>query len=169
MRTFVVATDVSDEAWIRRCIALALRAFGQTWPNPMVGSVIVGADGTLLAEGYHRGPGLLHAEADALAKLSGKAPGATLYVNLEPCNHYGRTPPCARAVVASGVARVVYGMSDPIPGHAGGAAFIAKHGITVDRGVLEHECEELNREFATWARREHARVSAAELSEQYVG
>lgn len=169
MGALVAATDVSDEAWLRRCIALAQRAFGRTWPNPMVGSVIVGADGQLLAEGYHRGPGLLHAEADALAKLGGKAPGATLYVNLEPCNHYGRTPPCARAIVASGIARVVYGMSDPIPGHAGGAAFIAMHGIVVEGGVLQRECEVLNRDFAMWARREHARVAAAEMGEQYVG
>lgn len=162
MRTFMAAQDVSDEAWIRRCITLALRGHGATWPNPMVGAVIVSPSGKVLAEGYHRGPGLPHAEADALAQLGGRAPGATLYCNLEPCNHFGRTPPCARAVVASGVARVVFGMSDPIPGHAGGAAFIAASGIDVEGGVLARECEELNRDFAMWARQEHARTAKAQ-------
>lgn len=143
--TSTSSVDVrTDEMWMRRCLALAELGRGRTAPNPMVGAVVVGADGALLAEGWHRGPGLPHAEVDALAQLGGVAEGATLYVNLEPCNHFGRTPPCARAVVAAGVARVVFGMRDPIPGHGGGAAHIALRGIDVEVGVLEDECRALN-------------------------
>ncbi|MEZ4402822.1 MAG: bifunctional diaminohydroxyphosphoribosylaminopyrimidine deaminase/5-amino-6-(5-phosphoribosylamino)uracil reductase RibD [Kofleriaceae bacterium] len=124
----------ADQRWMARCLALAARG-GRTSPNPAVGCVIVSARGRMLAEGWHRGPGTPHAEVDALAKLGGRAPGATLYVNLEPCNHHGRTPPCAPAVIAAGVARVVIGAMDPIRGHAGGARRIARAGIVVDRGV----------------------------------
>jgi diaminohydroxyphosphoribosylaminopyrimidine deaminase/5-amino-6-(5-phosphoribosylamino)uracil reductase len=136
---------------MQRALELAARG-GRTSPNPQVGCVIVGKGGKVLAEGWHRGPGTKHGEADALAKLKGKAKGATMYVNLEPCNHQGRTPPCAPAVIASGVARVVIGAMDPVPGHGGGAARIAKAGITVARGVLGPACEEHNRGFFTWAR-----------------
>jgi diaminohydroxyphosphoribosylaminopyrimidine deaminase / 5-amino-6-(5-phosphoribosylamino)uracil reductase len=136
---------------MRRCLELAARG-GRTSPNPRVGCVIVSRTGRVLAEGWHRGPGTAHGEADALAKLRpGAARGATLYVNLEPCNHQGRTPPCAPAVIASGVARVVIGAMDPIRGHAGGARRIARAGIAVTRDVLRAECEEANRGFFTWA------------------
>lgn len=141
----------TDERWLRRCLALAARG-GRTAPNPQVGCVIVSPRGDVLAEGWHRGPGTPHAEADALGKLGGRAPGATLYVNLEPCDHHGRTPPCAPAVIAAGVARVVIGALDPIRGHGGGARRIARAGIAVARGVLEAECEAANRGFFTWAR-----------------
>ncbi len=135
-----------------RCLELAARG-GRTAPNPQVGCVIVGRGGRVLAEGWHRGPGTPHGEADALAKLrGGKARGATMYVNLEPCDHQGRTPPCAPAVIASGVARVVIGAMDPVPGHGGGARRIARAGITVARGVLASACEAHNRGFFTWAR-----------------
>lgn len=145
--------DTTDARWIQRCLELAVRG-GRTSPNPQVGCVIVGKGGTVLAEGWHRGPGTNHAEVDALAKLRlGRATGATMYVNLEPCNHHGRTPPCAPAVIESGVARLVIGGMDPVPGHDGGAARIAKAGIRVTRGVLAPACEELNRGFYMWARR----------------
>ncbi len=134
-----------------RCLQLAERG-GRTSPNPRVGCVIVSARGKVLAEGWHRGPGTRHGEADALSKLGGRAKGATMYVNLEPCNHQGRTPPCAPAVIESGVARVVIGAMDPIPGHAGGARRIARAGIEVTRGVLVEACEELNRGFFKVAR-----------------
>ena len=143
--------EPDDETWMRRCLELAARG-GRVSPNPAVGCVIVSKRGEVLAEGWHRGPGSAHGEADALAKLGGRAAGATLYVNLEPCNHHGRTPPCAPAVIAAGVRRVVIGAMDPIPGHAGGARRIARAGIEVTRGVLQGECEELNRGFFTWAR-----------------
>src|SRR5437870_11229268 len=104
-----------------RCLELAEQYRGKTTPNPIVGCVIVDNKGRILAEGAHAGPGKDHGERAALRKLKDKAKGATLYVNLEPCNHQGRTPPCAPLVRDAGVARVVIGAMDPIPGHAGGA------------------------------------------------
>jgi diaminohydroxyphosphoribosylaminopyrimidine deaminase/5-amino-6-(5-phosphoribosylamino)uracil reductase len=136
---------------MRRCLALARRAEGRTAPNPIVGCVIVGRRGEVLAEGWHRKAGAAHGEADALAKLGGRARGATLYVNLEPCDHQGRTPPCAPAVIAAGVRRVVIGALDPVPGHGGGAKRIARAGIAVTTGVLAEACEDANRPFFTVA------------------
>jgi len=141
-----------DERWMKRCLVLARRAEGRTAPNPIVGCVIVSRQGEVLAEGWHRKAGEPHGEADALARLGGKAKGATLYVNLEPCNHQGRTGPCAPKVIAAGVRRVVIGAADPIERHGGGARAIAKAGIEVTSGVLEAECLEANRGFYTWAR-----------------
>jgi diaminohydroxyphosphoribosylaminopyrimidine deaminase/5-amino-6-(5-phosphoribosylamino)uracil reductase len=148
--------DARDAHHIARCIELARRAEGRTAPNPMVGCVICGPDGAVLAEGWHRGPGSPHAEIDALAKLGGRAPGATVYANLEPCHHVRgrRNPPCSRALAEAQIARLVIGIGDPIRGHAGGARFLARaHGVAVTRGVLRDACRRLNRGFITWARR----------------
>jgi diaminohydroxyphosphoribosylaminopyrimidine deaminase/5-amino-6-(5-phosphoribosylamino)uracil reductase len=142
-----------DERWMARCLELARYARGRTAPNPIVGCVIVDRRGRVLAEGWHRGPGTAHGEADALARLGGRAPGATLYCNLEPCDHHGRTPPCSHAVIAAGVARVVIGALDPVPGHGGGAHRLAAAGIEVRTGVLEDACREVNLPFFTWAER----------------
>lgn len=138
-----------------RCIELARQAEGRTAPNPLVGCVIVDPRGQVVAEGWHRRAGEPHAEVDALARLGFKAPGCTLYCNLEPCAHRKnrRTAPCAPAVAQAGIARVVLGMGDPIRSHAGGAAWLRRQGIEVVRHVLRRECEELNRAFVTWARR----------------
>lgn len=140
-----------DRRHMARCLELAARHRGRTSPNPIVGSVIVGRGGEVLAEGAHRGPGKDHAEIAALRKLGGQAPGATLYVNLEPCNHHGRTPPCAPAVRAAGVARVVIGADDPVPGHGGGIELLRRAGIAVSVGVLREACERANLPFLTWA------------------
>lgn len=140
-----------DQAFLQHCLALADEAPGRITPNPRVGCVIVDRRGRVLAEGLHRGPGTAHAEVDALQKLGGKARGATLYVNLEPCMHQGRTPPCAPAVAASGVARVVIGALDPVPGHGGGARYLRRAGLEVTTGVLEAAVREHNRAFFTWA------------------
>jgi diaminohydroxyphosphoribosylaminopyrimidine deaminase/5-amino-6-(5-phosphoribosylamino)uracil reductase len=134
-----------------RCLELAERYRGRTSPNPLVGCVIVDRGGKVIAEGAHRGPGTDHAEIAALRKLKGKAPGATLYVNLEPCNHHGRTPPCAPAVRASGVARVVIGIEDPIEDHSGGIAVLRRGRIKVSVGVLGEQCARANRPFLTWS------------------
>src|SRR4051812_46651151 len=99
---------------MRRALALAAKGRGRTSPNPMVGSVIV-RGGKVIASGHHQRAGEDHAEVAALRKLGGKATGATVYVTLEPCNHHGRTGPCAEALVQAGVARVVCGMRDPNP------------------------------------------------------
>jgi diaminohydroxyphosphoribosylaminopyrimidine deaminase/5-amino-6-(5-phosphoribosylamino)uracil reductase len=136
-----------DRAMMQRCIELARQALGKTAPNPLVGSVIV-KDGEVVGEGFHPGAGQPHAEVFALRVAGEQARGATLYVNLEPCNHYGRTPPCSEAVVASGVTRVVVGMVDPNPLVAGGGiAKLRQAGIEVVVGVEEEACQRLNEAF----------------------
>lgn len=142
-----------------RCLELAEAHRGRTSPNPIVGCVIVDRRGRVIAEGAHRGPGQDHAEAAALRTLGGVAKGATLYVNLEPCNHHGRTPPCAPAVRAAGVARVVVGTRDPIASHAGGIALLRRAKIAVTTGVLAEACERANLPFFTWARHGRAAIT----------
>ena len=107
-----------DTYYMRRCLELAAQAIGYTAPNPMVGCVIIKNEQTI-AEGFHPKAGEPHAEIFALRAAGNRVIGATLYVNLEPCNHHGRTPPCSDAVIASGVKRVVVGMVDPNPLVAG--------------------------------------------------
>lgn len=137
-----------DRRWMARCLELARRGEGHTDPNPMVGAVLLGADGALLAEGWHHAVGHAHAEVDALRHLGGAAPGATLYVNLEPCCHHGRTPPCTDAVLRAGVRRVVVGMIDPNPQvSARGVEILRAAGVEVEIGVLEAECRALNQAF----------------------
>jgi diaminohydroxyphosphoribosylaminopyrimidine deaminase / 5-amino-6-(5-phosphoribosylamino)uracil reductase len=139
-----------DREHMARALELAERHRGRTSPNPLVGCVIVDRRGDVVAEGAHRGPGTRHGEIDALAKLGYKAPGATLYVNLEPCTHHGRTPPCLPVVRDSGVARVVIGSEDPVPGHGGGIEALRRAGISVSRAMVD-ECDAANRPFLTWA------------------
>lgn len=132
---------------MQRCLTLARRALGRTAPNPLVGCVIV-QNGQIVGEGFHPGAGQPHAEVFALRAAGDRAFGATLYVNLEPCNHYGRTPPCSEAVVAAGVAKVVVGMIDPNPLVAGGGiARLQAAGIEVLVGVEEADCRLLNEAF----------------------
>lgn len=136
-----------DRAMIRRCLELAHRAAGQTAPNPMVGCVIL-RQGQIVGEGYHPGPGQPHAEIFALQKAGERASQATLYVNLEPCSHYGRTPPCAQALINAGVARVVVGMIDPDPRVSGsGVAQLQAAGIAVEVGIEAAACQRLNEAF----------------------
>jgi diaminohydroxyphosphoribosylaminopyrimidine deaminase / 5-amino-6-(5-phosphoribosylamino)uracil reductase len=141
------------EQLMARCLELARSAPGRISPNPRVGCVITDKRGRVLAEGLHRGPGTAHAEVDALRTLGRRAHGATLYVNLEPCAHHGRTPPCAPAVLAAGVARVVIGSLDPVPGHGGGARLLRRAGVEVEVGVLGEQCRHDNRAFYGWAER----------------
>lgn len=141
---------MTDVAWMRRCLTLARQGLGRTAPNPMVGAVIV-RDGECLAEGWHRAPGSAHAELDALNELNranGSARGATMYVNLEPCCHQGRTPPCTDAIIAAEIAKVVVGQVDPDHRMQGkGIAQLREAGIEVVVGVLEEEARELNRAY----------------------
>jgi len=142
-----------DEKYMKRALALAARARGATSPNPMVGAVVVRGD-KIIAEGYHRRAGADHAEVIALRRAGNGARGAELFVNLEPCFHHGRTPPCAPRVIASGVRRVVAGMTDPNPKTAGkGIEAIRRAGIEVEVGVLEDECRRLNEAFIHWIRK----------------
>jgi diaminohydroxyphosphoribosylaminopyrimidine deaminase / 5-amino-6-(5-phosphoribosylamino)uracil reductase len=130
---------------MRRAFVLARR--GQTPPNPMVGCVLV-ANGAVVAEGWHRKAGQPHAEAEALAKAGAAARGATAYVSLEPCAHQGRTPPCADALIAAGVGRVVIAVEDPNPLVSGkGIDALRAADIPVDTGILEDEARELNAAF----------------------
>ncbi|MCK6514879.1 bifunctional diaminohydroxyphosphoribosylaminopyrimidine deaminase/5-amino-6-(5-phosphoribosylamino)uracil reductase RibD [Myxococcota bacterium] len=150
---------------MRRCLTLARQAEGRTAPNPMVGCVIVNDAGETLAEGHHVAPGRDHAEVDALSKLPDRrAPGATMIVNLEPCNHHGRTPPCTDAVLRSGVRRVVVGMVDPNPIVAGtGLDRLRAAGVEVILGVEEAACRALNAPYllALSERRPWVTVKAA--------
>src|SRR5215469_2150332 len=111
---------LSDENYMRRCLKLAQRAAGRTSPNPLVGALVVADDGTIIAEGYHEKAGQPHAEVIALDRAADRARGQTLYVNLEPCCHFGKTPPCSERVISSGVKRVVFGTLDPNPKVQGG-------------------------------------------------
>ena len=139
-----------DRAMMQRCCELARRAAGRTAPNPMVGSVVTRGE-EILGEGYHPQAGEPHAEVFALrdARRHGEnsAKGATLYVNLEPCNHFGRTPPCSEAAIAAGVRRVVIGMRDPNPQAKGGIETLREAGIDVTVGVEESLCRRLNEAF----------------------
>src|SRR3569623_2647793 len=149
---------------MRRALALGRRGAGATRPNPMVGAGVV-RRWRVLAEGYHRRPGTAHAEVDALSKLGGHAPGATVYVSLEPCDHLGRTPPCTRALLAAGVARVVVGVRDPNPRVDGrGIERLRRAGVRVDVGCLEAECRALNRAFFTWVTRKRPIVTLKEAA-----
>lgn len=138
-----------DTRFMERALALAANGAGLTAPNPMVGCVLV-ADGEIIAEGWHRGAGLPHAEVEALRAAGDKAKGATAYVTLEPCNHHGRTGPCAEALIAAGVAEVVYAMADPNGEASGGAARLAEAGIRTRSGICEGAAKTLNR---FWTRR----------------
>jgi len=136
-----------DEHQMKRVLTLAKR--GKAWvaPNPMVGAVLV-KDGEVVGEGYHRRFGGPHAEINALREAGAKAKGATLYVNLEPCSHYGKTPPCVDALLEAGVSRVVASMQDPNP-KVNGAGFekLRAAGVKVEVGLLETEARELNQQY----------------------
>lgn len=136
-----------DEKYMRMALRLAARASGQTSPNPMVGAVVVRGN-EIVGQGYHHRAGEPHAEVLALRQAGGKARGATLYVNLEPCGHFGRTPPCTQAILQAGIKRVVAGMKDPNPLVSGkGIRRLRQAGVRVETGVLEKECRELNAPF----------------------
>ena len=145
---FALRPPEDDQSrWMRRCLELACLAAGQTAPNPMVGCVVLNQN-LVVGEGFHPGAGQPHADVFALAQAGAKAQGATLYVNLEPCNHTGRTPPCTEAVISAGVKRVVVGMVDPDPRVSGtGIQRLRQTGIEVEVGVDETACQRLNEAF----------------------
>ena len=131
---------------MRRALELARKGWGQTAPNPMVGAVVV-REGVIVGEGYHTMFGAPHAEAEALRAAGERAEGATVYVTLEPCAHHGKTPPCANALVAARVARVVVATRDPNREASGGIELLREAGIAVAVGVVESEARELNAPF----------------------
>lgn len=139
--------QAQDATFMARALELARRGLGRTSPNPAVGAVIV-RDGRVVGEGYHQKAGTPHAEIHALRAAGEKARGATLYVTLEPCCHYGRTPPCTGAIIAAGVNRVVAAMADPNPRVAGGGfRALRQAGIEVETGLLADEARRLNEAF----------------------
>jgi len=141
------------ESFMREALDEALRGWGLTNPNPMVGAVIV-RDGMVIGKGFHRGAGLPHAEIEALADVrrrGGDPAGSEMYVTLEPCCTTGRTGPCTEAILAAGVKKVVVGSVDPNPRHAGrGIERLKSCGVEVETGVLERECAKLNYSFFKW-------------------
>ena len=138
---------MTDRDYMKRAIELAKKAVGFTNPNPMVGAVIV-KNGRIIGEGYHRKCGELHAERNAFASLNESAEGGTIYVTLEPCCHYGKTPPCTEAIIENKISRVVIGSRDPNPLVSGkGARILREHGIEVEEDFMKVECDEINYVF----------------------
>lgn len=132
---------------MRMALSLARKGVGSASPNPMVGAVVV-KNGKIVGKGYHKRNGEAHAEVNALDDAGSKAKGATLYLNLEPCCHFGKTPPCTDAVIKAGIKRVVAGMTDPNPKVSGkGFDILKKAAIEVSTGILEEECRRLNEGF----------------------
>ena len=142
----------THEFYMNRCIQLAKNGLGQTYPNPLVGSVIV-HQGKIIGEGWHRKAGEPHAEVHAVASVKDKSllKEATIYVSLEPCSHYGKTPPCCNLIIEHEIPQVVIGTIDPFSEVAGkGIKRLEEAGKKAIVGVLESECKELNRRFFTF-------------------
>ncbi|WP_067502437.1 bifunctional diaminohydroxyphosphoribosylaminopyrimidine deaminase/5-amino-6-(5-phosphoribosylamino)uracil reductase RibD [Actinoplanes sp. TFC3] len=144
---------LTEDQAMARAIALAARGLGTTSPNPIVGCVLLGADGEVVGEGFHAYAGGPHAEIVALAQAGDKARGGTAVVTLEPCNHTGRTGPCAQALINAGVERVVIAVDDPTPAAAGGAATLRDAGVRVETGARRGEAEAGNVAWLTAVRR----------------
>lgn len=138
---------MAEEQFMKRAIELAKQGSGWTAPNPLVGAVVV-KNGRVIGEGYHRKYGELHAERNALAACTEDPAGATLYVTLEPCCHYGKTPPCTEIIIEKKIAKVVIGSRDPNPKVAGkGARILREHGIEVVEDYMREACDALNPVF----------------------
>jgi diaminohydroxyphosphoribosylaminopyrimidine deaminase/5-amino-6-(5-phosphoribosylamino)uracil reductase len=149
----VTTSHDTDELFLRQALDLARKGIGLTSPNPCVGAVIVDAKGAIAGTGSHTYDGLKHAEILALEQAGEKARGATLYINLEPCSHQGRTAPCADAVIDAGISRVIACMQDPNPQVSGqGFAKLRDAGIEVSSGILEEKAKALNESFAKYIR-----------------
>lgn len=142
----------NHQKYMQRCIDLAQNGLGKTYPNPMVGSVVV-FEGKIIGEGWHQKAGEAHAEVNAIASVKDKSllKKATIYVNLEPCSHFGKTPPCADLIIQHKIPKVVVGSLDPNPEVAGrGIKKILESGSKVAVGILEKECKKLNKRFFTF-------------------
>lgn len=141
---------MDDKLIMERAIELALKGKGRTGLNPMVGAVIVDAGGTIIGQGYHQCYGSHHAEVNAIASVEDQSllPGSTIYVTLEPCSHYGKTPPCVDLIIEKGIKKVVVATIDPNPSVSGaGVAKLREAGVEVVLGVAESECRAINRPF----------------------
>ncbi len=142
--------DMDDSAYMKRAIELGYKGFGRTAPNPPVGAVIV-KDGRIIGEGFHPGAGMPHAEIYAINSCSEDPAGATIYVTLEPCCHYGKTPPCTEAIIKAGIKRVVYAVDDPNPiVSCSSGKSLENEGILVSSGLLSHEAGKLIEWYSKW-------------------
>ena len=142
---------MDHEYFMKMALNLAKKGQGYTSPNPMVGAVIV-KNGKIKGKGYHQFIGQPHAEINAIEDAGTRARGATLYVNLEPCNHTGRTPPCTRKIIEADIKRVVVAIKDPNPIAGGGCGYLKKHGIEVLTGVCENQAAKLNEAFLKYVK-----------------
>lgn len=189
---------MKKKKYMRMAINLARLGQGRVNPNPLVGAIIV-KDGRIIGQGYHRGYGMNHAEVEAFESLKESAEGAEMYVNLEPCSHYGKTPPCAERIVREKIGKVYVAMEDPNPRVAGrGIEILRQNGIEVELGILEEEARRLNEVFihyikkgtpmvimkfamsldgkiatkdfqSKWISNESSRLDVAKLRNQYMG
>ncbi|HNX66593.1 MAG TPA: bifunctional diaminohydroxyphosphoribosylaminopyrimidine deaminase/5-amino-6-(5-phosphoribosylamino)uracil reductase RibD [Bacteroidales bacterium] len=164
--------DTNDILYMKRCLELAQKGSGTTRPNPMVGAVIV-RDGRIIGEGFHLRAGEPHAEVIAVNSVKNKSQlkGSTIYVSLEPCSHYGKTPPCADLIIGEGITRVVAGTTDTTSKVAGkGFEKLRNAGVEVTAGVLEEACRWMNRRFFTFHEKERPYVILkwAESSDNYI-
>lgn len=174
-----MSVNAAERHAMGRALSLALR--GPRGVNPQVGAVILSANGAVLAEGWHRGAGTVHAEVDALSQLAdGEARGATAVVTLEPCNHTGRTGPCSEALIDAGIARVIYAVEDPNPASGGGAERLRAAGVQVEAGLLEAAASEMLAPWLTvqrlgrphvtlkWAQSLDGRAAASDGTSQWI-
>lgn len=137
-------TSAEEERYIKKALELAAKATGKAFPNPLVGAVVV-ADGEIVGEGYHRGAGFPHAEIEAISRSGERSAGGTMYLNLEPCCHFGRTPPCTSAILEAGISRVVFSIYDPDKRVRGrGAEALTAGGVEVLSGICASDALELN-------------------------
>ncbi len=163
---------MKDEQYMSRCIQLALNGIGTTYPNPMVGSVVV-HNNRIIGEGWHQRAGEPHAEVHAINSVKDKSllKDACIYVSLEPCNHFGKTPPCSQLITNSGIKKVIIGTIDPFSEVAGkGIEHLRKHGCEVKVGILEKECQTLNKRFFTFhtKKRPYIILKWAESLDQFI-
>jgi len=163
----------NDIFFMQRCLELAIKGIGETYPNPLVGCVIV-LDNKIISEGWHKSYGGIHAEVDAINKIKDKSilKKCSLYVNLEPCNHHGKTPPCTDLILKYGIQNIVIGIKDPNKNIEGnGIEYLKKNGCNVKTNILEDECNFINRRFISFNKfkRPYIILKWAESKDGFIG
>ena len=162
-----------DSFFMQRCLDLAIKGIGKTYPNPLVGCVIV-LNNKIISEGWHKSYGGIHAEADAINKVKDKSiiKNCSLYVNLEPCNHHGKTPPCSDLILKYGIQKVIIGIKDPNKSVTGnGIEYLKRNGCNVKVNILKDECNFINRRFITFCKykRPYITLKWAESNDGFIG
>ncbi len=162
-----------DNFFMQRCLDLAIKGIGRTYPNPLVGCVIV-LNNKIISEGWHKSYGGIHAEADAINKVKDKSilKNCSLYVNLEPCNHHGKTPPCSDLILKYGIPKVIIGVKDPNKNVTGnGIEYLKRNGCNVKVNILKDECKFINRRFITFCKykRPYITLKWVESNDGFIG